>query len=355
MTLPASDPTARLAELDADKPGPGNPWRRSAWWTERAAVLDTLGRRDEALAALDRAWRADPGVESNVRFARRAAEDGKRLGVAEFAAGIAVDRYRDYADDAAGRALYAEALALRGWLRLRLGRWQGADRDAHDAIAVADSAAGHVIAGLTAHHWRYEADAAKELARGLAHEGNVEPGLATAGRAALASLWSKAGWWVADGYEGWIDLHKTSETPARGGLIAAADRLPFPDLVVQVGGARRPISSFAGPMVVDVWATWCGPCREGLAEFDAAARAHPGVPFVAISVDKEESVALAALAGEAPSFVQAWAGEGALKSLAAKGIPVTFILDAQHRVAASHRGFSPGRMEQFVLGLGAVE
>ncbi|WP_423736206.1 thioredoxin domain-containing protein [Chitinophaga caseinilytica] len=43
------------------------------------------------------------------------------------------------------------------------------------------------------------------------------------------------------------------------------------------------------PMVVNLWATWCGPCVEELPHFEKASKAYPGVKFVYLSLDLDEA------------------------------------------------------------------
>ncbi|MGB6007706.1 thioredoxin [uncultured Castellaniella sp.] len=47
------------------------------------------------------------------------------------------------------------------------------------------------------------------------------------------------------------------------------------------------------PLIIDLWAPWCGPCRQFAPTFEAAAEKHPDVTFAKINTEDQQELAAA--------------------------------------------------------------
>ena len=140
-------------------------------------------------------------------------------------------------------------------------------------------------------------------------------------------------------------------------VTPAADRpAAVPVSVPRIDGPRDLTIGRPGarPTVVNLWASWCGPCKEEMPAVQRFATANPGVRVVGIAIDDAPDAArdFAREVGvKFPLGVDSDDGVG--DGYGVTGLPTTFLLDRQGRLASTWAGpVTEDDLTTLVSGLG---
>src|SRR3954451_13274423 len=146
--------------------------------------------------------------------------------------------------------------------------------------------------------------------------------------------------------------HFALEVLGRGSLPPRLQRSVGPE----IAGDRLSLAQLRGvPVVLNMWASWCSPCREEAARLERGWRAAGPAGVLFLGLDIQD------LRGDARSFARKYgatypsvrdSGRDVANSYGATGIPETYFIDEQGRVVAHARG--PVDTEQLRAGVEAA-
>jgi thiol-disulfide isomerase/thioredoxin len=131
-------------------------------------------------------------------------------------------------------------------------------------------------------------------------------------------------------------------TPAPNDKLVAVGA-PLREITMKgLSGAAQKLSEFRGrPLIINVWASWCGPCRAEMASLERLSRSRAGEKFsvIGISTDDHADAARAFLRQNPTSFRHFIDNRLALENmLGADRLPLTVLVDAQGRVLSRTYG-----------------
>jgi len=122
----------------------------------------------------------------------------------------------------------------------------------------------------------------------------------------------------------------------------SAEQAPVPAVALRrLDGSPVALTSFAGrPMVVNLWASWCPPCRREMPAMQATQRAHPELTFVFVNQGESAETVSAYLAahGLATQNVVLDPAKQVSTRTATSGYPTTLFYDATGRLYLRHMG-----------------
>ena len=129
---------------------------------------------------------------------------------------------------------------------------------------------------------------------------------------------------------------------------AQATGAPMPPLVLQrMSGGELDLASRKGKVVLlDLWASWCPPCKDELPVLDdiAVRLRDQGVEIIALSIDEDRASAEAFLATR-PHWTLTLAhdpGSRVPELLQPQKMPTSYLIDAEGVVRQINGGFEPG-------------
>jgi thiol-disulfide isomerase/thioredoxin len=125
--------------------------------------------------------------------------------------------------------------------------------------------------------------------------------------------------------------------------LPAADLHELPPVPLRRFDAEQPASSLKSdgrPMVVNLVASWCGPCRAEMPMLAAAQRQRPDVRFVFVNQGEQAETVARYLAAERLPLQDVWLDIGSAlgPALGSTGLPTTVFFDAEGRRVDAHVG-----------------
>lgn len=169
-------------------------------------------------------------------------------------------------------------------------------------------------------------------------------------------------WWVglfAAAIALWLKTRSgpALRKPAFGGMLAgiaiwlaamgAVDSMyryapPLPDSSLMTM-ANEPISlkAYTGrPVVLNLWASWCPPCRREMPVFEMAQKTYPDIAFVAVNQGESQQQVKAFIEhnGLTLDHVLLDPFSTITRTMSARGLPTTLFFDPEGRMVDSHVG-----------------
>ena len=141
----------------------------------------------------------------------------------------------------------------------------------------------------------------------------------------------------------------TAGSVASSGLAGKA----APDFVLKSAtGENLRLSEYRGDVVmINFWATWCGPCRQEMPLLDELYNRYQRVGFslLGVNIDDDSQKAMAMVKELDVSFPVLFDAQKKVSKLyEVEAMPVTILVDREGTVRHVHHGYKPGYEQQYL-------
>jgi peroxiredoxin len=128
---------------------------------------------------------------------------------------------------------------------------------------------------------------------------------------------------------------------------------PAPDFALKSStGENLRLSEFRGDVVmINFWATWCGPCRQEMPLLDELYQRYERVGFnlLGVNIDDDSSRAMAMISELGVNFPVLFDAQKQVSKMYDVGsMPLTVIVDRTGNVRFVHQGYKPGYEEKYL-------
>ena len=140
-------------------------------------------------------------------------------------------------------------------------------------------------------------------------------------------------------------------------LAAAVDtNSPAPDFTLNAQtGKPVELTQFKGQVVMlNFWASWCGPCRQEMPLLDSIYKKYSklGFTMIGVNVEPDSKAANDWLKQTPVTFPILYDTDSKVSKLyGVSGMPSTVIVDRKGTVRMIHRGYKPGDEEEYLSSI----
>ncbi|MGK0498779.1 MAG: peroxiredoxin [Oceanicoccus sp.] len=138
--------------------------------------------------------------------------------------------------------------------------------------------------------------------------------------------------------------------------LSLANNSPAPDFTLKSNqGSNLRLSEYRGQVVlINFWASWCGPCRQEMPLLDEMQKKYSrlGFTILGINVDKDPAAADKILRDIPVSFPVLYDSLGEVsQNYNVSAMPTTIIVDRDGNMRYLHKGFKPGYEEKYIANI----